>query len=155
MATNVYPDDNGNIDVDTFGDGWHKPEKICEKIKELFPNSDIQIFHQFPDRKQMYKILSNSFGYDEVVFVTYSQPWAYTGAEHFTHRVVLLLEAMQYTNRVSTLVHLGNPMLVGELPHFNRIILGGASAKAANASLEVLAGEREAKGTLTYEVNFK
>ncbi len=155
MATNVYPDDSGNIDVDTFGDGWHNPENICQKIKELFPNSDIQIFHQFPDRKQMHKILSNSFGYDEVVFVTYSQPWAYTGAEHFTHRVVLLLEAMQYTNRVSTLVHLGNPMLVGELPHFNRIILGGASEKAANASLEVLAGEREAKGKLTYEVNFK
>ena len=155
MSSNVYPTAGVSVDVDTFGDGWHDPKKICDKIKELFPNAEIQIFHQFPNQSQMYRILNNSFGFDEVIFVTYSQPWAYTGAEHFTHRVVTLLEAMQYTNRISTLVHLGNPKLVGELPHFNRIILGGASKKAANASLEVLAGQRDAKGMLTYTVNFK
>ena len=156
MSNNVYPTTGVvSVDVDTFGDGWHDPKEICAKIKDLFPNAEIQIFHQYPNQSQMYKILNNSFGFDEVVFVTYSQPWAYTGAEHFTHRVVTLLDAMQYTNRVSTLVHLGNPKLVGELPHFNRRILGGASKKAADASLEVLAGEREAKGVLTYSVDFK
>lgn len=145
----------GGIDVDTFSEKWHMPDKISEKITELFPNSKIQLCYQFPNQRQCHDILNDSFGYDDVIFVTYSEFLCYTGAEHFTHRFIALAEAMQYTNRVSTLVHFGNPMIIGELPHFSRIIVGGGSFNGTMAGLEALAGEREANGVLTYEVDFK
>ena len=143
------------VAVDTFSEHWHNPKKISEKILELFPGSKIQVFYQFPTQLQCARILEDTFGYDELIFVTYSEFLAYTGAEHFTHRVVTLIEAMQYTNRISTLVHFGNPVIIGELPHVSRIIIGGGSFGGTMASLEVLAGEREAKGVLTYKVDFK
>ena len=143
------------VAVDTFSEHWHNPEKICDKILSLFPNSKIQVFYQFPTQQQCVRVLEDSFGYDELIFVTYSEFLAYTGPEHFTHRVVTLIEAMQYTNRISTLVHFGNPVILGELPHIPRIIIGGGSFGGTMASLEVLAGKREAKGVLTYKVNFK
>ena len=146
---------DARVAVDTFSEHWHSPEKICDKILSLFPNSKIQVFYQYPTQHQNVRILEDSFGYDEVIFVTYSEFLAYTGPEHFTHRAVTLIEAMQHTGRISTLVHFGNPVILGELPHIPRIIIGGGSFGGTMASLEVLSGDREAKGVLTYKVDFK
>ena len=84
--------------------------------------------------------------------LTFSEPLAYTGSEHLTRRVETLIEAMQYTNRISTLVHFGNPCVLGNLPHISRYILGGLSEESVETCIEVLAGEYEAKGVLTYDV---
>jgi hypothetical protein len=97
------------------------------------------------------RILSDSIDYDDVIFLTFSEPLAYTGSEHLTRRVETLIEAMQYTGRISTLVHFGNPCILGNLPHIPRCIFGGLSAESVETCIEVLAGEYEAKGVLTYD----
>ena len=155
MVDNGLATDKGEVAVDTFSGGWYDPGRIREKIKELFPNATVQLFWQYPNQQQCFSVLNYSMGYDRVIFVTYSEFVAYTGAEHFTHRVVSLVEAMQHTGRISTLVHFGNPTILGELPHIPRVILGGTAFASTMACLEVLAGEREAKGCLTYDVDFR
>lgn len=142
---------DGKVDVDTFSNGWLYPSKVTEKLKELFPNSTVYAFHQFPRQIHNMRILSNSIGYDDVIFITFTEAMAYMGAEHLTRRVEILIEAMQYTNRISTLVHFGNPCVLENLPHISRYILGGLSEKSVETCLEILAGEYEAKGVPTYD----
>ena len=145
----------GKVDVDTFSTGWHKPERIVKKIEELFPNAKYQIIHEFPSQYELSSVLSNALGCDELVFMTFSEAMAYTGPEFLTHRIVNLINAMQVTDRISTLIHLGNPHVIEELSHIKRVIFGGLSADSIDTTLEVLAGEYTANGKPTYKVNLK
>ncbi len=142
---------DGKVDVDTFSNGWLRPDRIVAKIGELFPNSNYQIIHEFPSQNEMMTVLSNSLGYDNVTVMTFSEALAYTGPEHLTRRVVNLITAMQLTNRISTLIHLGNPHVLEELPHIPRVIFGGHATDSVDATLEVLAGDYPANGVPTYD----
>ena len=141
----------GEVAVDTFSNGWLYPTKVIEKINRLFPNSTVYAFHQFPRQVHNMHILSDSVNYDDVIFLTFSEFLAYMGEEHLTRRVETLIDALQLTNRVSTLVHFGNPRVLGNLPHIPRHIFGGLSAESVETCLEILAGEYEAKGVPTYD----
>ncbi len=146
---------DGRVDVDTFSIGWQKPERIVKKIQELFPNAGYQIIHEFPSQYDMTKSLDNSLGCDQLVVMTFTEALACTGPEFLTHRLVNLISAMQLTDRISTLIHFGNPHVLEELPHIPRVILGGHSADSVDAALEVLAGEYPANGTPTYDFKLK
>lgn len=152
MIRNENEIKEGTVAVDTFSNGWHYPSEITKKLEELFPNSKVVPFYQFPTQSQNCRILSDSIYYDETIFITFTEALAYTGKEHLTRRVVTLIEAMQMTDRISTIVHFGNPFVLEELPHTSRYILGGPSANSVNAALDVLAGKYPAKGHLTYDV---
>ena len=141
--------------VDTFNNGWYYIDKISDRLTSLFPNSKIKIFHEFPTQGQCYDIVDGSQGYDDVVFFTFTEPLAYTGPEQLTHRLVTLVKAMQMTDRISTLVHFGNPFVLEELPHIHRVLIGGNSENSVNAAIDVLAGKNEAKGVLTYDVKLQ
>ena len=99
----------------------------------------------------MSSVLSNALGCDELIFMTFTEALAYTGPEYLTHRVVNLIDAMQITDRISTLIHFGNPHVLEELPHIPRVIFGGHAADSVDATLEVLAGDYPANGVPTYK----
>lgn len=141
----------GEVEVDTFSNGWLYPTKVVKRLNELFPNSKVNVFHQFPTQGQNFNLFKDMVEYDDVVFLTFSEPLAYVGREHLTQRVVTLIEAMQSTNRISALVHFGNPKVLEVLPHIPRYILGGIAEKSVEACLDVLAGEYPAKGVKTYD----
>ena len=145
----------GKPDVDTFSGGWQNPFKVKERILELFPNSTVTFINEFPTGMQNYNIFQDSLGCDELVFLTFSEFVAFTGEERLTHRFVKLVEALQATNRVSTVVHFGNPLVLEELPHMPRWIIGSLSEDSVNACLDVLAGEYSAKGVLTCDFKLK
>lgn len=144
-------EDAGVVEVDTFSTGWHKPFEIKERLLNLFPNSKVAFINEFPTAAQNAKILAESLGCEEVVFLTFSEFLAFSGREALTHRFVSLIEAMQFTDRVSTIVHFGNPFVLEVLPHIPRYILGGLSEGSVNACLDVLAGNYPAKGVPTYD----
>ena len=141
--------------MDTFSSKWHHPLRIEQKIKALFPNSAVKFFHEFPTQGQNESILRESLGYDDVIFLTFTEPLSFTGKERLTHRLITLISAMRMTERVNTVIHFGNPLVLEELPHVPRLIVGNASEKSVEATLEVLAGEYQAKGALSCEVNLQ
>lgn len=145
----------GKVDVDTFSGGWHNPFDIKDRLCELFPNSEIRFINEFPTQSQNYEIMRDAFGYDEIVFLTFSESLAFVGEEQLTHRFIKLMEAMRLTDRISTIVHFGNPFVLEKLPHFKRWILGGNSAGSVNACIDVLAGLYPAKGVPTYDFKLK
>ena len=149
MVRNEYS--VGGVAVDTFNNGWLYPEKVIAKIKELFPNSKYELIYQFPTQLQNEAVLGKSIDCEDVIFLTFSEPIAYTGKEHLTRRIETLINGMQLSNRISTVVHFGNPLVLENLSHIPRYILGFNSEKSITACLEVLTGKLEAKGSLTYE----
>jgi beta-glucosidase-like glycosyl hydrolase len=142
----------GKVEVDTFSNGWLFPDKITKKIMELFPNSKVRLFHEFPTQHHNHGIFQDSVTHDDVIFLTFSEPLAYAGKEALTSRVLSLIECLQFTNRVSALLHFGNPCILGDLPHIPRVILGGINNESVDASLEILAGERKATGVKTFDI---
>ena len=145
-------------DVEAMGPmtgGWYRPREIAAKLRELFPNSTISTINQFPTATENRLLLNNSLGYDDVVFITFFQSDCYVGMECLTSRILSLMIAMQVTDRISTIVHFGNPYVVEDAPHVSRLILGTGDRNNVGPTLEVLAGLREPRGKLTYDVKFK
>ena len=149
-------DDMGNLGLDTFTDMWYRPDEICKQIKETFPNSGIYALDEFPTSRQNWRLLSINDQYDDLVFITFVSGAAYQGDENLTGRVLSEIRALQLTNRISALVHFGNPFVLEKIDsHIPRVIIGGQSAKAINSGIKVLAGDYPAKGKLTYDIKLK
>lgn len=144
----------GEVHVDTFKGQWYNPVQIKERLLEYFPNAQVTLLSEFPTSREIEILLNNSLN-QETVFITFCISQAYVGAERFTPRIISLMEAMKVTNRVSTVVHFGNPFLLEDLPHMPRLLVGTISSMGVEAGLKVLAGEYPAKGVLTYDVKLK
>lgn len=142
---------DGKVEVDTFSSSWQNTTAITEKILESFPSSSVMAFHQFPNNVQICNILGSASSYDDVVFITFAEPIAYTGPEHLTRRAECLINSAQSTGIVSALIHYGNPCVLEDLAHIPRVIIGGLSVRSNLGCIDVLAGDLEASGTLTYE----
>ncbi len=153
-STEAEMDDEGKPIVDTFSHGWHFPDRMTAKIKELFPNAVVKVINQFPSPGQTNKVLAESIG-REVIMVTFNQEQAYVGPPCLTRRLIALIDVLQLTNRVSTVIHFGNPFVLEELPHIPRYIIGGVSEESTYTCFEVLAGEYPAKGVPTYNADLK
>lgn len=145
----------GKIDVDTFSGGWYHIDKISKKINDLFPNSDTFVLKEYPIPWHIACALKKATEFDDVVFITYMEGRTYMGREEFAPRIISLMEALQVTQKISTILHFGNPYSLEALPHIPRIIVATCSEKSTLTALEVLAGDYPAKGKLTYDVNFK
>lgn len=147
--------DQGKVAVATFSNVWYQPNQVMKRLEELFPNSAVRAIDQFPTPSQNCHLFSALKGYDDVVWITFMDSLAYVGREIFTERTVSVIEAMQITNQISTIVHFGTPYALENLPHIPRIIIGGLSKESVDTAIEVLAGNYPAKGVLTYDVDFK
>ncbi|MBR5308405.1 MAG: hypothetical protein IKU43_06515 [Clostridia bacterium] len=144
--------DSGAVAVATFSGGWYHPDKIADKIRTTFPNSEIYFMSEFPSGKMNMQLLEKSLGFEDVVFVTFFESDAYIGTECLTSRVLSVANAMQVTNRISTLVHFGNPFVVEDFPHVGRLLIGTTASDNVECAFDILAGKYKAKGVLTYDV---
>ena len=150
----VQLNEKGTIFADTFQGGWHNVGNIIKKLEDMFPNSCCRAVNYLPTPIQTLRILEDSVGYDDIVYITYVEAGSCIGRECFTSRIIDTITGLQITDRVSTVVHFGNPYALEELPHIPRIIIGTTSRKGVDYSLDVLAGKYPAKGKLTYDVKF-
>ena len=155
MVSNAWKlDSDGKIlSNDSFTIPWLYPDKVQEKIKELFPNSKCQIFYEHPLPRQNADILSYSLDCDESIFITYGEAPASSGSDRFTPRALAVMKAMELTDRYTTQIHFGNPFVLEDAPHAKRRLIGCVSADSVDAALEILAGNLEPKGNPTYKVN--
>ena len=109
----------------------------------------------FPASAEIKNVLEMATHYDDVIFITFFNSTAYIGKEFFTSRILSTMEALQITNKISTIVHFGNPFLLEDVPHVPRIIVGTTGSNNLMPTFEVLAGVREPKGVPTYNIKLK
>lgn len=142
----------GEVHVDTFKGKWYNPHDIQDRLSKDFPNATFTLLSEFPSSHEIANFLSDSLD-RETIFITFCFSQAYVGEEKFTPRIISLIHGMQITNRISTVMHFGNPFLLEDLPHIPRVIVGTTSAKGVDAGLNVLEGKYPAKGILTYNID--
>ena len=155
LDNNVNISEDGKVDIATFENNWYYPNKIAERLRVLFPSSAVGFISEFPTARQTENLLVESVDYDDIIFITSAAAGAYIGRECLTSRIVSIIEALQITGRVSTLLHFGNPYVLEELPHIPRIIVGCLSKENVNSAIDVMAGLYPAKGVPTYDVKLK
>ena len=151
--TNLNTEDK--LALDTFSHFWHSPSDIANRIRERFPNSGITTLAQFPTISNNMAVMSAQYDYDDVVFVSFFFGRPCMGRECLTSRVLTVLDSLQVTNRISAVVHCGNPFVLEDFPHVPRIIVGPGSKRATLTTIDVLAGEYPAKGKPVYDVKLK
>ena len=148
-------DTPGRLAVDTVSNSWYKPEIIVEKLNSTFPNSGVYCIKEYPTRVDVAGLLDESTKYDDVIFITYFNSAPYLGREMLSSRIISIFEAMQMTNKVSAVVHFGNPYVLEDLPHIPRVLVAPSCYASTVSAIDVLCGDYPAYGVLTYDVKIK
>ena len=155
-GTEITDDGKANVPlVDTFTTDWLYPKNIEKKIEELFPNSEVRALSEFPDPVPIYHVFRDSLPYEDIIFITHTSNAAYVCPPEFTYRIRNMINALQATNRISTILYFGNPKVLEDVDHIPRRIVGCQSKDAVDSALEVLAGNIPAAGSPVCNVNFK
>ena len=133
--------------------GWYSSERVCRAIAERFPNARIERIHEFPTARDNDRLLTIATEYDEVVFSTYCTTSAYLGTDGLTRRLESVIAALAIPEKISAIVHFGNPLALETVPAIEnvpRIIYGYKSPYSQNYAFDVLAGKIEAKGRFPF-----
>lgn len=133
---------------------WYDPNGIAKKIKENFPSSGIEFLGEFSDGPANERVLNVATGYKEVVFVTFCTTAAYLGTDGLTRRTESVINALAHSQKVSAVVHFGNPYALKYLLHVPRKIFGYTIRESQLHAIDVLAGKTKAKGKLPIAVEF-
>ena len=133
-----------------FLNEWFLPHKAEDMIRELFPNSECIFLPEFPAASFNMKFFDKQLGYDSVVYLINHRSQAYIGRDCLSERILSVMRALQSTNRVSAILHFGNPHMLAEVPRCDRVILGYTSIVCVEHALHILRGDYEAVGTVPY-----
>ncbi|MBO7762155.1 MAG: hypothetical protein J6T24_05100 [Clostridia bacterium] len=134
-----------------FANEWFYPLRIRDMILEKFPNSDCTLLNEYPTAGDNIRLFDKQIPYDDVIYITSHRAQAYLGRDCLTERVLAVMRALQSTNRISAILHFGNPHVMDDVPRCDRFILGYTSEKCVEFALSVLAGDAVATGMIPYE----
>ena len=140
---------------ETITRNWYEPEPVIEKLRQEFPEAEVVTIPEFATAKENEQVLVASTRHKEVVFVTFCTTRPYLGTDCLTRRTEALVNAMQYSGKLSTVVHFGNPLALKPLRHVKRKIFGYMMPQSQLHAVDVLAGKLPAKGTLPFQVEFQ
>ena len=146
---------NGSASVslaeyDAFANEWYRPPVIADRIRALFPNSEVVTHPEHPDLYQNMRLFRTQEAYDDIVFITATQTVCFVGREHLTHRTVDMMDALQSTDRIVAHLHFGNPFVATDAPYVPRVLLGWGSEACIMNTLDILAGNAPVVGTQPY-----
>ena len=138
-------------DAPPFANEWFYPHRVQDMVKAQFPNSDCTFLPEYPSATHNIRLFDKQIPYDSVVYITSHRMQAYLGRDCLTERVLAVMRALQSTNRISAILHFGNPHVMDDVPRMNRFILGYSDERCIIHALKILAGEAEAVGTIPYD----
>ena len=132
----------------------YNPVRIAEKIKSLFPNSEVVTHPEYPNLHQNMRLFKIQEDYEDIVWISTYASQCFIGKECLTRRTVDLMDALQSTDRIVAHLHFGNPFVAADAPFVPRILLGYASHECVMNALEILAGNAPALGIVPLPVTW-
>ena len=141
-------------DAETVTEKWYYPERIAKRIRENFPESQIEFIPEFSAAVDNERVLFNARNYKKVVFVTFCNTGAYLGTDGLTRRTESVINALAHSGKLDTVVHFGNPFALKYLEHIPRKIFGYMIPESQEYAIDVLAGKMQAKGKLPFIIDF-
>ena len=152
LTENGFEPDMENPEIMTAA--WYFPDRIAKRIKENFPESEIEFTPEFPVWQDNERVLNRATKFKEVVVVTFCNTYCYLGTDGLTKRSEAWINALQYSGKISTIVHFGNPYALKTIEHIPRKLFGYMIPESQEYAIDVLAGKIEAKGELPFGVDF-
>lgn len=146
--------DAGAPEAEITSQKWYFPGAIADKIRAEFPGAEIAFVPEFPSVRDNERVLVAATHHDEVVVVTFCTTSAYLGTDCMTRRVEMLVNCLALSEKVSAVVHFGNPNAMKPILHVPRRIFGYNAAESQQYAIEVLAGKIPAKGKLPFHIQF-
>ena len=137
-------------DAPPFANEWFFPHRVQDMVKRYFPNSDCTFLPEYPTAAVNIRLFDKQIPYDSVVYITAHRLQAYLGRDCLTERVLAVMRALQSTNRISAILHFGNPHVMDDVPRCDRLLLGYTSEVCVEHALHILRGDYEAVGTVPY-----
>ena len=107
---------------------------------------------EFSSWKDHERVLNKATSYKEVVVITFCSTYCYLGTDGLTRRSEAWINALQYSGKISAIVHFGNPYAMQKINHIPRRIFGYMIPESQEYAIDVLAGKIEAKGKLPFVV---
>lgn len=153
VTENCFDETMDNPETDTAS--WYHPERMAKKIREEFPNAGIEFIPEFSGQKDHDRVLTAATNYKEVVFITFCTTTSYLGTDCLTKRTEVVLNCLIHSQKVSTIVHFGNPHALKTISHVPRRLFGYMMTDTQVHIVDVLKGTLEAKGVLPYEVELQ
>ena len=128
--------------------------ELKKDIIARYPTAEVIPINQLPSSAQVERVCSTAAQVDEVIFITYVSTRSYRASESLTEHIVNVMRSMQ--DKISAVVHVGNPFAMEAIPHVPRIIFSiGGIEVSQRLALAVLGGEYEPKGKLPVDLNLK
>ena len=169
MVENVYRNEDGFVNEISDGAGLEGSlPRIRQSILSRFPGSDIKVICQYPSIPQTEAVCRASTKADEVIYMTFCSSGAYRIGENLTENVVNLMDSM--SEKISAVIHLGNPYAMERIPRVPRIIMSigsnsdcidnsftlpASNSDSIDNTFAVLAEEYEPKGKIPLELKLK
>ncbi|MBO5196932.1 MAG: beta-phosphoglucomutase [Lachnospiraceae bacterium] len=139
---NLYPDP-------ATGKILQEPSGVdsCEKeLKELFPNSEFRHIQAYPGKFELEAALAAALSHTSVVMVLNGYTLSYAGSSDSTKRMIALMKGLHA--KLSAILQFGNPYAAREYLDCPRILFGFDGALCQKYTALILAGKRQAVGTL-------
>ena len=133
---------------------WYSAENLVQKIKKEFPKSGVETIPEYATQRDNDRVLTAATKYKEVVFVTYCTTTSYLGTDCLTRRLEAVINCLAHSEKLSTVVHFGNPYALKTLIHVPRKISGYLISESQGYAIDALKGTIEAKGTLPFDIKF-
>lgn len=152
MTENGYEPDMDHAEVMTGI--WYYPDRIAKKIRENFQEATIEFIPEFSSFRDHERVLNAATGFKEVVVVTFCNTTAYQGTDGLTRRSEAWINSLQYSGKISAIVHFGNPYALKTIEHIPRRIFGYMISESQLHAIDILAGKTEAKGKLPFDIHF-
>lgn len=134
---------------------WYHPEAVIEKLQQEFPEAEIITLPAYASATENKKVLIAATAHKEVVFVTFCNTRPYLGTNCLTRRTEAVINALNYSGKVSAVLHFGTPFALQPLNHIKRKLFGYMMPQSQLYAIEVLAGKLPAKGKLPFHVEFQ
>jgi hypothetical protein len=119
-------------------------------LKFDYPESEVIVLPEYPGWRDMEKTLLRSFDFTQVVPVVHTQVQCYRGTDHLSRPAASLIRGM--SNRIKTLISLGNPYAIRCLPKFDQLVFAYSGGMRIEALMDVLAGRIKPKGELPVNI---
>lgn len=134
---------------------WYSAKAVEQKILKEFKNSEVVFLPEFSNAWENERVLLAVNNHDEVVFVTFCVTACYLGTDGLTRRTEAVINCVTFSDKVSAIVHFGNPFALLPINHVKRKIFGYTSPASMPHAFDVLAGKIPAKGELPFSINYK
>ena len=142
-------------DLETVTDQWYYPNRVADQIRKNFPDAHIEFIPEFPTKPDNERVLVASTQFEEVIFVTFCDTPPYLGTDGLTRRLEVMIDSLNMANRLSTVVHFGNPFALETIQHVGRKIFGYIMPDAQPCAIDALAGLQGAPGSLPFNCKFQ